>query len=43
MSSIEQIKQLENRLRLAELGPDPEFFAQALADDAVLDGQRGEG
>ena len=39
MNSIEQIKELENRLRLAELGPDPEFFAQVLADDAVLDGQ----
>jgi hypothetical protein len=42
VNSIEQIKELENRLRLAELGPDPEFFAQVLADDAVLDGQQAK-
>ena len=27
---------LEERLRLAELGPDPEFFEDAIADDAVI-------
>jgi hypothetical protein len=27
-------------LRLAELGPDPNFFQEVLADDAVLDGQK---
>jgi len=27
---------LEEGLRLAELGPDPAFFEQALADDAVF-------
>src|SRR5690348_6537842 len=37
-----EIAALEERLRLAELGPDPGFFEEALADDAVLvspDGQ----
>ena len=36
-----EITGLEERLRLAELGPDPKFFAEMLADDAVLvsDGQ----
>ena len=31
-----EITALEERLRQAELGPDPEFFENALADDAVL-------
>jgi hypothetical protein len=31
-----EITALEERLRLAELGPDPAFFEEALADDAVL-------
>jgi len=41
MSTRTEIAALEERLRLAELGPDPEFFEEALADDAVLvsDGQ----
>jgi hypothetical protein len=39
-NSIEEIKKLEQRLIEAELGPDPEFFEQVLADDALLDGQR---
>jgi hypothetical protein len=42
VNSIEEIKELEDRLRLAELGPDPDFFAQALADDAILDGQQAK-
>jgi Domain of unknown function (DUF4440) len=42
VNSVEEIKELEDRLRQAELGPDPEFFAQVLADDAVLDGQRAK-
>jgi hypothetical protein len=40
VSAIDEIKKLEERLREAELGPDPEFFRAILADDAVLDGQR---
>lgn len=39
MSAIDEIKELEERLRRAELGPDPDFFEQVLADNAVLDGQ----
>lgn len=31
-----EIKALEERLRQAELGPDPAFFQDALADDVVL-------
>jgi hypothetical protein len=39
MSTHAEIMDMENRLRAAELGPDPNFFEEALADDAVLDGQ----
>lgn len=43
MSTVQsEIAALEERLRLAELGPDPKFFEEALADDVVLvspDGQ----
>ena len=42
MHSIDEIKELEEQLRQAELGPDPEFFAQVLADEAVLDGERAK-
>ena len=38
-STMEEILQLEERLRRAELGPDPDFFEKMLADDAVLEGQ----
>ena len=36
-----EIALLEERLRLAELGPDPKFFEEVLADQVVLvqDGQ----
>lgn len=37
-----EITALEERLRQAELGPDPAFFEDALADDAVLVSQSGE-
>jgi len=40
MSTTADITELENRLRQAELGPDPQFFEEVIADDAVLDGQR---
>jgi hypothetical protein len=36
MSTRAEIEDLEERLRLAELGPDPAFFAEVLADEAVL-------
>ena len=43
MSSVAtEIAALEERLRLAELGPDPTFFEEALADDAVLVAQDGQ-
>jgi hypothetical protein len=42
MSPVEtEIAALEERLRLAELGPDPKFFEEALADDAVIVAQDG--
>jgi hypothetical protein len=40
MSTRDEIMHLEERLRQAELGPDPSFFEEHLADDAVLDGQQ---
>ena len=43
MSSVQtEIAALEERLRQAELGPHPEFFQQALADDVVLVSQDGQ-
>jgi hypothetical protein len=39
MSTHDEIMDMERRLRDAELAPDPSFFEQALADDAILDGQ----
>jgi len=43
MSTVQrEIAALEERLRLAELGPDPKFFEEALADDAVLVSQDGQ-
>ena len=38
----DDIAALEERLRQAELGPDPKFFEEVLADDVVLVGQDGE-
>ena len=37
-----EIAALEERLRLAELGPDPKFFEEALADDAVIVAEDGQ-
>jgi ketosteroid isomerase-like protein len=37
-----EIAALEERLRLAELGPDPLVFEELLADDAVLVAQDGQ-
>ncbi len=43
MSTVQsEIAALEERLRLAELGPDPKFFEEALTDDAVLVSQDGQ-
>jgi ketosteroid isomerase-like protein len=43
MSAIQtEIAVLEERLRLAELGPDPKFFEETLADDAVLVSEEGQ-
>ena len=42
MSTRAEITELEEQLRQAELGPDPAFFQEALADNAVLVGQDGE-
>lgn len=39
-ASVANIKRLEERLRQAELAPDPNFFDQVLAHDAVLDGAK---
>ena len=39
MSTREEILDMEEQLRLAELGPDAAFFERTLANDAVLDGQ----
>jgi hypothetical protein len=37
MSTVDsEILELEERLRQAELGPDPQFFQDVLADNAVL-------
>ena len=43
MSTIEiEIAALEDRLRVGELGPDADVFAELLADQAVLIGEDGE-
>lgn len=43
MSPVQtEIARLEERLRLAELGPAPKFFEEALADDAVLVSEQGQ-
>jgi hypothetical protein len=38
----DDIAALEERLRQAELGPDPTFFEDVLAEDVVLVGQDGQ-
>ena len=40
MSTIEEVLALEERPCQAELGPDAAFFAEMLADDAIIDGQQ---
>jgi len=41
MGTEAEIRDLEERLRQAELAPDPHFFEAALADDVILVGQDG--
>ena len=36
-----EISTMEERLRLAELGPEPTFFEEALSDEAVLVAEDG--
>ena len=40
MSVKAEIMALEEKLRIAELGPDPKFFEEHLHDDVMLDGQK---
>src|SRR3954468_8364867 len=42
MSTIDELTILEERLRQAELGPDPDFFEEILADDVLIDGHRAK-
>jgi Domain of unknown function (DUF4440) len=42
MSTRDEIMALEQRLREAELGPDPDFFEQVLADEVLIDGERAK-
>jgi len=42
MSTMDEIRALEESLRQAELGPDPKFFEAILDDEAILDGQRAK-
>jgi hypothetical protein len=37
-----EITELEERLRLAELGPDPKFFEEMLDDSLVIVSEKGE-
>lgn len=37
-----EIAKLEEQLRLAELGPDPDFFETILDDDAVIFSEEGK-
>ena len=42
-STVEaEIAELEERLRLAELGPDPKFFEEVPDDDVVLGSEEGQ-
>jgi hypothetical protein len=40
VGAIDEIMQLEERLRQAELEPNADFFSEYLADDVVLDGKQ---
>ncbi|MES3037742.1 MAG: nuclear transport factor 2 family protein [Bdellovibrionota bacterium] len=40
MGTKQEIMEMEEKLRMAELGPDPKFFASVLSDDALIDGQK---
>ena len=42
MPNVDEIAILEERLRVAELGPDPAVFEELLADDVVLVAENGQ-
>ena len=42
MPTVDEIAILEERLRAAELGPDPAAFEELLADDVILVAENGE-
>jgi len=42
MSLRQEIEEMEEKLRQAELGPDPHFFEEALADDVILIASDGD-
>jgi hypothetical protein len=39
-SNIDEIRKLEEQMIQAELGPDPDYFARVLDDNALLDGKK---
>jgi hypothetical protein len=41
-SVVSEITEMEERLRLAELGPDSKFFEDALDDELVIVSENGE-
>jgi ketosteroid isomerase-like protein len=42
MLTVDEIAILEERLRVAELGPDPAVFEELLADDVILVAENGQ-
>src|SRR5436853_933540 len=42
MPTVDEIAILEERLRVAELGPDPAVFDELLADDVILVAENGQ-
>ena len=42
MPNVDEIAILEERLRVAELGPDPAVFEELLADDVILVAENGQ-
>jgi len=41
-NTLDQIQELEEQLRQAELGPDPDFFERILALDVILLSEQGK-
>jgi hypothetical protein len=42
LGNVAEIRELEERLRLAELGPDASFFETYLDENVLLDGKRAK-